>query len=212
MDRPRAHGERGFAMVTVIGVLCLGLLLGAVAVSGAESGVASTVHDQHSRRAIQAAISGVEIARRRLNAFELDLSNLLGGTVNVCLGQVSVSGQSTTDQLAKVTATAGSWCPLVTIDLGTGTTATYQISPLTITLQSNTLFQTNELFKRRIVATGTADGVTRRVYLEVTAGAIVKKLGTVLTGGSLDIYDVVPGSFRECRSVAVSSSAPDADC
>jgi hypothetical protein len=214
-DRPR-RGEGGFAMVTVIGVLFLGLLLGAVALDGVQPGVAAALRDQHSRRAVQAALSGLELGHHRLNAFSLDLGALMGGEVdNICLGELVASGAAGAaggHVLVKQTVSAGSWCPPVTIDLGTGTTATYQLSPVTTTIQSNTLLQTSKLLQRRIVATGTADGVTRRVYLEVSAtGTLSKSLG-LITGGTLQAYRTVAGSFRECRSVAVSSSAPDADC
>jgi type II secretory pathway pseudopilin PulG len=212
MDRPRRGGEGGFALVTVIGVMFLALLLGAAAVSGAQTGVGATVQDQHARRAVQAALSGIEIARRRLNAFSLDVASLLGGNVNnICILPAPV-GVPPVVKLTRVTVSVGSWCPAVTIDLGTGTTATYRVSPVTVSVPTYNATQAVKLLARRIVATGTADGVTRRVYLEVNANGLVTKALGLITGGSLDVYRTVPSSFRECRSVAVSSSAPDADC
>ena len=207
------EAQGGFAMVTVIGVLFIGLILGAAAFEGVQPGVAAAVRDQHSRRAVQAALSGVEIARRRLNELMPDVGALLGGLQsNVCIGMTPdpITG---TPSLSEVTVALGAWCPAVTIDLGTGTTATYQVSAPKVTVVTNALLSATKLLQREIVATGAADGVKRRVVLTVSANGTVNKLTTALiTGGSLTPYQTVQGSFRECRSVPVSSSAPDADC
>jgi hypothetical protein len=210
--RRLARAQDGFAMVTVIGMLFIGLLLGAAAVEGVQPGVASAVRDQHSRRAVLAALSGVGIAKQRLNELMPDLAALLGGSLpgNICIGTALTAGGTVT--LKEITATAGSWCPPVTVDLGTGTTASYQISPVTVNIQTNTLLQVTKLLSRRIVATGSSDGVKRRVMLDVQTTGTVNKLAGLITGGTLNLYSTVPGSFRECRSTAVSSTAPDADC
>ena len=209
--RRLARAHDGFAMVTVIGMLFIGLLLGAAAFEGVQPGVASAVRDQHSRRAVQAALSAVAVARQRLNELMPDLAGLLGSPPgNVCIGTgISASGTMT---LREITAALGSWCAPVTIDLGTGTTATYQISPLTVTVQTTSLLQVTKLLSRRIVAVGNSDGVKRRVMVDVQSTGTVNKAGVLITGGTLQLYVPVPGSFRECRSTAVSSTAPDADC
>jgi hypothetical protein len=215
--RRLARAQDGFAMVTVIGMLFIGLLLGAAAVQGVQPGVASAVRDQHSRRAVLAALSGVGIAKQRLNELMPDLAALLGGSLpgNICIGTALTAGGTVT--LKEITATAGSWCPPVTVDLGTGTTASYQISAVTVNIQTNNLLQVTKLLSRRIVATGNSDGVKRRVILDVQTTGTVNKLGGLITpglitGGTLNLYSTVPGSFRECRSTAISSTAPDADC
>lgn len=211
--RRLARAEGGFAMVTVIGMLFVGLLLGAAAFEGVQPGIASAVRDQHSRRALQAALGGIEIARRRLNELMPDVGTLIGGLAsNVCIATTPdlVTGTPT---LSEVTVALGSWCPPVSLDLGTGTTVTYQVSAPSVTVVTNALLSATKLLQRKIVATGSADGVKRRVLITINANGTVNKLTSALiSGGSLAPYQTVQGSFRECRSVAVSSSAPDADC
>jgi hypothetical protein len=211
--RRLAQAEGGFAMVVVIGMLFIGLLLGVAAFEGVQPGIASAVRDQHSRRALQAALGGAEIARRRLNELMPDVGALLGGIQgNVCITTTPdlVTGTPT---LSEVTVALGSWCPAVSIDLGTGTTATYQVSAPTVTVVTSSLLQATKLLQRKIVAIGSADGVRRRVLITLDANGTLNKLTSALiSGGSLAPYQTVQGSFRECRSAAVSSSAPDADC
>jgi hypothetical protein len=77
-----------------------------------------------------------------------------------------------------------------------------------------------QTLSRNIVASGTVDGVTRRVYAQVRASGsltvILKLLGTnVISQGNIQLYRLVPGSFRECTGKPVTAtdpSPPDSDC
>ena len=72
------------------------------------------------------------------------------------------------------------------------------------------------VFPGRIVATGTVDGVTRRVYEEARATAsanVVGVLGVNLIGSlNLQLAKPVPGTLRECTPKGATVADPSAGC
>jgi hypothetical protein len=112
------------------------------------------------------------------------------------------------------------------IDLGGGTTASYQTSaivncnaevgynPLPAVLAIGTI---PDCLKRKIVATGTTGGVTRRVYEETraTASATVAAVipfGNLITSVSLQPAAPIPGTLRECTPAGGTAADPKAGC
>ena len=117
------------------------------------------------------------------------------------------------------------WCDPVAIDLGGGATATYFLSSV-INCNAEVGFSAlpsvlslgtiQDCLKRRIVATGTVDGVTRRVYEEARATAtanVAGVLGVNLLGSvSLQAARPVPGTVRECPPGGATATDPTAGC
>lgn len=194
----------------VMGALLLMLIFLATAASRATIGLGVSAEDVASKRAMQSARAGVRVALYRMNAVGLDLDQLLRPT-DQCLvrtaGGIDLAGIA-----------ADGWCPAVTEHLGTGASYTYRVSAAVTTPAVGSLLEvgtTNHLLRRTIVATGTADGVTRRVAANVTADGertvVTVLLVQLIESGKLAIYRVEDGSFRECQAEALPSP-PDARC
>jgi hypothetical protein len=74
-----------------------------------------------------------------------------------------------------------------------------------------------DCLKRRIVATGTVAGVSRRVYEETrataTANVVAAFIGPSVIGSvSLQTSRPVPGTLRECTAVSPSGTNPAIGC
>lgn len=214
-SRSRRHpaliAERGFALPVVLGVLALMLIFLTVAATRATIGLGVSSDDVASKRALQSARAGLRVALYRMNSAGLDLDQLLRPTQQ-CLIE-------TGDALALAGLAGDNWCPAVSESLGTGASYTYRVSSVVTTPPVEALLAlgtTNHLLRRTIVATGTSDGMTRRVLAEVSAdGQRRVVLGVLLVNlidsGSLTTYRLQAGSFRECRAEAIPSP-PDARC
>jgi hypothetical protein len=100
----------------------------------------SANREQRSKRAIQAADAGLDVAVFRVSklATRTQFCPVVGGTGFA--GFVTIGGQQ--------------WCPEVQEDLGDGKIARYRVSA------------PDAAGNRRIVATGIADGMTRRVFVD----------------------------------------------
>lgn len=207
----RLRGEaRGFALPVVMGMLLLMLIFLATAATRATIGLGVSADDVSSKRAVQTARAGVRVALYRMNSAGLDLDQLLRPT-DQCLIQ-------TGGALALAGLAADSWCPPVTEELGTGASYTYRVSAVLTAPPVGSLLEigtTNHVLERRIVATGTADGVTRRIMAKVTADGertvTAVLLINLIESGKLSTYRLEPGSFRECQAEAMPSP-PDARC
>ena len=131
------------------------------------------------------------------------------------------------DPIATATISVGkAWCDPVPVDLGGGATATYQLSsivncnvemgynPLPALLALGTI---QDCLKRKIVATGTVDGMSRRIYEEIrasdSANVVASVIGPNVIGSvSLQPARPVPGTLRECTPQGVSASDPSSGC
>lgn len=190
--------------------LLLMLIFLATAATRATIGLGVSAKDVSSKRALQSARAGVRVALYRMNSAGVDLDQLLRPTQQ-CLVEID-------DALALAGLSADGWCPAVSEDLGTGASYTYRVSAVVTTPPLESLLQvgtTSHLLKRTIVATGTADGVTRRVLAEVAADGertvTTVLLVNLIESGKLTTYRLAPGSFRECQAEAIPDP-PDARC
>jgi hypothetical protein len=222
----RLRAQDGFAVPIAIWMLTLGLLFGALAMSQALLGLRKANASWNSTRAHAAADAGARMAVYHLNTLALN-----GPSVTHLLSTLDwtqcAAKATASDPIATVSITAGkSWCDPVPIDLGGGTTATYQLSavincnaelglnPLPALLAAGTI---QDCLKRRIVATGTGGGMTRRVYEEVRATAtvnvaVVLPNPVAITNVTLQVARPVPGTLRECTPGGGTSTDPSAGC
>jgi hypothetical protein len=221
----RLRGQEGFAVPIAIWMLTLGLLFGGLAMSQALLGLRKATASWNTTRAHAAADAAMRMAVYSVNTLGLNgaavthLTSALDWTQ--CAAKVNAG-----DPMATVGITAGkAWCDPVPIDLGGGVTATFQLSsivdcnaemgynPLPALLSPGTI---QDCLKRRIVASGTVDGVTRRVYEEARATATASVVGTLginLIGGvTLQAARPVPGTLRECTPNGGSSADPSGGC
>ncbi len=154
----RLRSEAGIALPVSVIVLSLVMLLGAVAVGQAVSASSGTHRDSNSKRALQAANAGVETALWRMNALAEQTTD---PSETTCL----IRGADLSLQLVGV-STDG-WCPAgAAEDIGGGESYWYRVSGPQAGLDFDGLHSTID---RRIVSTGSAGGVTRRVVTDVSA-------------------------------------------
>lgn len=214
--RARMTGQRGFALPAALVVLTVTLMLAAAAGMAAMSATDTANRDVRVKRALAAAEAGLEAAQARTNSLAIDLDNVLD------LNQQCVV--STDGVLSLLIPTAGGWCNAVTEDLGTGSSYSYQVSPVTNlvpALPPILLGNWNGALSRKIVATGKADCpgtkcVQRRLYAEMTANAEASggpaSSLNLLESLDLQLYRREAGSFRECSPTAPNPSVPDSGC
>jgi len=147
----KLHDERGIALPVAMMVLFMAAGLAMVA---ARSGIVAThnsFRDSNVKSAAQASQSGLQVSVYRFN--------LLQPTDAQC-----VVKDPTTGALSKVAVQADGWCAPQTETLGDGATYSVQASQA-----SNVNVNGQVLAERRIVATGTANGVSRRAVITVDA-------------------------------------------
>ena len=221
----RLRDQEGFAVPIAIWMLTLGLLFGGLAMSQALLGLRKATSSWNTTRAHAAADAAMRMAVYSVNTLGLNGAAVTNITSALdwtqCAAKVNAS-----DPMATVGITAGkAWCDPVPIDLGGGVTATFQLSsivncnaelgydPLPSVLSLGTV---QDCLKRRIVAIGTAGGVTRRVYEDTRATAaanVVGALGVNLIGSvTLALAKPVPGTMRECTPAGGTAADPSAGC
>jgi hypothetical protein len=222
----RLRGEQGFAVPIAIWMLTLGLLFGGLAMSQALLGLRKANASWNSTRAHAAAEAGIRMAIYNINTLGLNGASLTHfnsvGDWTQCAAKATASAP-----LGTASITAGkAWCDPVVIALGGGATVSYQTSsiincnvevgynPLPALLALGTV---QDCLKRKIVATGSAGGVTRRVYEEARATGTANVVTAVLPGtsliGSVTLQPAraVPGTLRECTPVG-SAADPSSGC
>ena len=144
---PGLRNEEGIAIVFAIQIVSILTLMVAAVLSSTLSLGGTTERDYNSKTALAAALSGLDVARYRLE--EVNPAD------GMCLTNAAVA-----------TGTGGAAtgeCPAYSGDLGNGTTYTYRVTPAitggtcggqTVTASPNT--------RRCVTASGTSNGVTRR--------------------------------------------------
>lgn len=157
----RLAGEDGIAVVFSIQILAI-LTLMVVAVLGSALSLGGTTQrDYNSKNALAAALSGLDVARYRLQ--QVDPAN------GLCLTDAAVSPGSA--------GAAPGECPAYSGDLGNGTTYSYYVTPAitggtcageTVTASAST--------SRCVTAVGTSDGVTRRTQALLRRDALTTTL------------------------------------
>ena len=207
-SRRRLRGEHGLALPVVMGTLLLMLIFLATASTRATIGLHSSSEDVASKRALQTAKAGLRVAIQRANGLGLDLNQIISPTQQ-CL--IDVSGV-----LGLQSGSSSNYCPAYTESLGTGASFTYRVSPVIGGATSGGLLSlgsTTYLLRRTVVSSGTVDGVTRRVAADIVASAsrsVVRiLLINLISSGTLQLYKVEAGSFRECSSVPVTATTPN---
>jgi hypothetical protein len=221
----RLRAQDGFAVPIAIWMLTLGLLFGGLAMSQALVGFHNANASWNSTRAHAAAEAAGRMAVYRINTLGLNGASLTHLTSTLDSTQCPVQATAG-DPIAVATISLGkTWCDPVPVDLGGGAVGTYQLSsivncnvemgwnPLPAVLSLGTI---QDCLKRKIVATGTAGGVTRRLYEEVrsTASAtVVAGLGVnLISSVTLQTAKLSPGTLRECTPNGAGASDPSAGC
>jgi type II secretory pathway pseudopilin PulG len=153
-----------------------------------------TARDTLVKRATQAAYAGLQALRYQVN--------LLQPPSTHCVLKSATNGA-----LSVAATAADGWCDSQTEDLGDGAAYTARISSGTNITMNGQL-----LSRRRIVSTGSANGVERRVALSVNAatGAPVFPPGYAVTSlGSVDFGNsvTIAGGLASNGNVALRNSA-----
>jgi Tfp pilus assembly protein PilX len=186
--------ESGVALPVALAVIMVVSGLATVAARAAIVSNNQTERDLHVKRATQAAYAGLQALRYQVNLLQPPpthcvLKSVSGGALSVAATQ------------------ADGWCESQTEDLGDGAAYTAQISAGTNITMNGQL-----LSRRRIVSTGSAGGVQRRVALSVNAatgapvfppGYAVTSLGAVDFGNSVAIV----GGLASNGNVALRNTA-----
>jgi hypothetical protein len=186
--------EHGFVLPTAMAMLFIIGILVAVAAGVALTANSQAARDQKVKQAVAAADSGVRTAAYRINVLEPEQLQCVIADV-------------TTGDLSLAWIGGDNWCPAQTEDLGDGVSYSYRVSaPEDIVLNGQYLAQ------RKIVSTGIAGGVKRRVLALVNAatGAPLFASGKALVG----VDDVglsnsarVDGSAASNGSISLSNNA-----
>jgi hypothetical protein len=145
------RSESGIAVPTALAALTISMALVSTAVVASVNTQRGSSRDQASKAAIAAADAGVNLALLR--------QNKMAGMLTESTPCLALSG----GVLVPSTAAADGWCPAVSGSVGTATYS-YRVSPA-VGGQSS------------LVATGTADGVGRRVLV----GSQATTVGSVLS-------------------------------
>jgi hypothetical protein len=139
-----ARSERGMALPVALFAMISSVALAGAAVTATVDVQLGSHRDSDSKRAIQAADAGANIARLRLNRYATvvgpEAPCLMLGTGNILVGTTQVE--------------ADGWCPEVTGTVGSATYS-YRISPVGSSECSP--------YDLCVVSTGTVDDVSRRV-------------------------------------------------
>jgi hypothetical protein len=186
--------ESGVALPVALGVL---MVVGGLATVAAKASIAAnhqSFRDIGVKRAAQAAYAGVQALRYQLN--------LLQPGVTQC-----VSKDTTTGALSAVPVQADGWCEPQTEDLGNGTSYTATVTSSTALTANGQL-----LAQRRIVSSGTANGVKRRIQQTVNAATGAPLFAPGYAAISLSSVDVgnsvqINGGLGSNGNISLRNSA-----
>jgi hypothetical protein len=160
--RRRAAGEDGIALVFAIQVMSvMTLMMAAVLASGMSLG-ATTERDYDSKNSLAAALSGLDVARYRLQQVQ--------PASNMCLTTGAVATGSG--------GAAAGECPAYSGDLGNGTTYGYYATGALVpgaTCAGQTISASTST-SRCVTAYGTSNGVTRRTQALIRSDQVATTL------------------------------------
>ncbi len=186
--------ERAVALPIALAVLASVAGLSSVVARGAVGTQHQAHRDTNVKRAIQAALSGLNTAAYRTNLLQPG-------------GLQCVVKDATTGALGLAAVLVDGWCSPQTETLGDGASHTVRVS--TATAVSGAGGQS--LLERKVVATGTSNGVTRRTVMVMRAAAapasfpldyaLVSKNSFSVTNNAL-----VTGSVASNGDIAVSNN------
>jgi hypothetical protein len=211
MLRRLVREQSGIAVPVAVMVLLICLLLVSASALRAQGTLGHANRDRWEKQALQAAEAGLRTAIYRTNAGSFDVGVLVNPSLSQqCL--VRVSGQLTEVPIAGTLLGGRTWCRVVEGDLGNNASYSYRVS----NTATPNLSSPDRLLDKRIVATGMAGPsgrrVERRVGVEIEAQA-TRVDGLLEFSEELKLFEVVAGSFRECRGpVPAADEDPWTDC
>jgi hypothetical protein len=191
--------ERGIALPTATMLLMIIFALAAAAATASVASSGQANRDSDTKRSLAGADAGVNTALYRLNKMTPSgLSCVVRGPLFLLLDPVLGTG----------------WCPTVTSqtaggsaggeNLGEGSSFSYQMSA-----GENKIVGGQYVQERKIISSGTSDGVTRRVMAKVTSLTGVSLFGgnalTSLTDVSLPVGTTITGGVSSNGNIDVST-------
>jgi hypothetical protein len=201
------RSERGSALVIAVFAIWMAVMLGTVAVTNTVHALKNTDHQQHVKRAQQAADAAVDAAIFGLNRLglveSLDIDPLNPATVLTQNCVVGLSGGSALD-LVPLPATS-SWCPPASGTLGDGIDWEYRVSE--VARVGNGQCGSGALLSldRRIVAVGSSGTVRRRVAATLRAPVSLFS-GAAVQSGSAATQLSMSGTARVTGNVHANAS------
>jgi hypothetical protein len=144
---PKASAEDGFALVAAMAVIVALLAVGTAAVAASLSGMHTAYVGEQDMQALEGAESAADMGWNRLNLVSIDS---LGLSITAPCLSWALNGDITA--VAALVLGSESWCPSVSVPVPGVSSASYQVTNLT-------------LGSREIVGTATVGKVTRRVEL-----------------------------------------------
>lgn len=189
--RQRLACQRAIALPTAVMMLMIVMFLASAAGLAAISAMGQSSHDRGTKRAVAAADAGLDTAIYRLNKLRpAALTCVAVGVPYLVVEPIVGTG----------------WCPAVTEELGDGTTFSYRMSAgAALNLNGQGLLQ------RKIVVTGTANGVTRRIQANVGSLTGISVFGgyavTSLSDLSLGSATTITGDAATNGNMSLTSCA-----
>lgn len=196
----RLRAQTGFVLPGAIALLAIFAGLTATALTFSLQSLDNTNRDRRVVRALQAADAGADIAIFRLNHMLVAAGT--GATLGLAVDAVGSLGCTSVDLAGFntiVPPTAAAYCATQSGSATDVQDATYSYRVATAV---NVLSGTDNLLTRKILVTGTAGNVTRRVLVKVRL--------VVDGAGSLVLYQRV--RHTECTSEAPDPASPDSGC
>jgi hypothetical protein len=194
------RAEAGFVLPGAIALLAIFAGLTATALTFSLQSLDNTNRDRRVVRALQAADAGADIAIFRLNHMLVAAGT--GATLGLAVDAVGSLGCTSVDIAGFntiVPPTAAAYCAAQSGSAADVQDATYSYRVATAV---NVASGTGSLLTRKILVTGTAGDVTRRVLVKVRL---------VIGGtGSLVLYQRV--RHTECTSEPTDPASPDSGC
>jgi type II secretory pathway pseudopilin PulG len=184
--------EDAIAMPVALAILVLVWGLATIALREGLTAQTQAQRDRDVKRALQAANAGVETALYRMNLIQpssLQCITLSAGTLTVSL------------------PLSDGWCAPQTEDLGYGVSYAARVSTA-VALHANG----QALVERKVVSTGTANGVRRRIFTRITAATGEPVFAAGYAGVSLNAVDVtnsvhVNGGLGSNGNIVLKNSA-----
>lgn len=197
--RRRLRCDDGFVLPGAMALLAIFLLMTAVAVTVSLSSLERTNRDRQLVRALQAADAGADVALRRMN--RMLVSPSVGGVLGIVPGTLQQLGcMRVAAAGVEIEPLSGAgWCdpqPVPAETLGDGSSYVYQVSS-GVTVST----ALGDLMERRILATGTAGDVQRRVLVTIRLA--------LFSGDDIARFERV--RHVECTAEP-TGAAPDSGC
>jgi hypothetical protein len=158
--RELLHSERGMALPVALFAMIASMALASAAVMATIDVQQGSHRDDSSKSAIAAADAAVNVARLRMARYAY--------VVNSTTPCLKVGTTGLLEGSKAETVAGASWCPAITGTVG-GSTYSYRTSPAGATCGTYNLC---------VVATGTADGVSRRVEVTFNTSGTSGSTGT----------------------------------